>query len=437
VALIREEAKKNHELWELRVKELERKYLDVCPFLKYEHYRGLGEVPKTFDCIPTSSSYRPEADEAYRLYEDAVIEYRDSGRQSWMANTPENVQTTTEVELATKAKRSAQWAFNAADAAVDSAKNQARIASDKLPEGLLDMPPHVVEQLLGLDPTSLDDESFFEVEAPDCIIAGMVRGEIPIDCPGCDKGYAIVQVAGVRVVLDDEVRHPICQWRSGFDDGSFVSFIDEIVPETFARHRLHSLSSWEKNPIRDNVQAALIAKIPSRAEDVKGWIMFGRGGTSKTTYAAAAIIDMLTFRCLQNHGTDNLNCWRVKVPTWLREMEAYDSRSYKGPAVATPDTAPHRLEETTEETGLAPILWLEELDKFKRTDNRLNMIYSLVDTVYEAGGTIITTTNSRPAELEEHLGVPLYRRLTGVNDADDGKFISVNGWLLPSREEKK
>ena len=63
------------------------------------------------------------------------------------------------------------------------------------------------------------------------------------------------------------------------------------------------------------------------------------------------------------------------------------------------------------------------------------MLYSLIDTVYEAGGTIITTTNACPDELEAHLGVPLYRRLTGINDAD-GNFISVNGWVLPLRKEK-
>jgi hypothetical protein len=145
---------------------------------------------------------------------------------------------------------------------------------------------------------------------------------------------------------------------------------------------------------------------------------------------------MLTFRRVENPHAGNLNYWRVKVPTRLREMEAYDSRNYKGPAVAPPDTAPYRLEETTHETGLPPILWIEELDKFRATENRLNMLYSLIDTVYEAGGTIITTTNACPDELEAHLGVPLYRRLTGINDAD-GNFISVNGWVLPLRKEKK
>jgi hypothetical protein len=434
---IKADAEKKIPLWEVRVRELEIAYEKATPGLSIVDYRrGVGEAPKHYSCYPDFPHYDPVAAEAYRPFEEAALAAEENARLSWQATTPEYKEAEARLKTATTNKDEVNAAYYSANRAIESINN--KLASANLPEGILNLAPVVIEQLAGIDPASFDDdEFFFFVDYPDRVIAALLRGEIAIGCGGCESGYTIVHVAGVKVILDDEVRHPICFARSGYFDDSFISWINGIFPETFAGHRLHSLSPWAKNPIRDDVQAGLIAKIPSRAEDVKGLIMFGRGGTSKTTYAAASIIDMLTFRRVENPRATNLNYWRVKVPTWLREMEAYDSRSYKGPSVAPPDTAPHRLEETTQETGLPPILWIEELDKFKATANRLNMLYSLIDTVYEAGGTIVTTTNSRPAELEEHLGVPLYRRLTGVNDADDGKFVSVNGWVLPSREEKK
>ena len=167
--------------------------------------------------------------------------------------------------------------------------------------------------------------------------------------------------------------------------------------------------------------------------------MVGPAGCSKTTLASAATYDWLTFRVTEVTGDhrawshldasatdtyweplrDRLNYWRVKVPKWTRDTESWENRDFGTTSIQEPDLTTDRLEMVTRATGLRPILVLEELDKFNPTTNRLRFLYSLVDAVYECGGCIVSTANEPPADLEKHLGVPLYRRLCGKYDAPE------------------
>ena len=136
------------------------------------------------------------------------------------------------------------------------------------------------------------DEPEFENNA---LVAAYIRNELPLVCD-CEAGYVSTQVSyeglTVTILMDDKVRHPLCEAREGFDP----AWIEGSVPPKHAEQRLYSLASWGKSPLPETTQLLAIGRIPSLADGLHGWLMVGDPGTSKTTYAAAAIIDWLTFR---------------------------------------------------------------------------------------------------------------------------------------------
>jgi hypothetical protein len=171
--------------------------------------------------------------------------------------------------------------------------------------------------------------------------------------------------------------------------------------------------------------------------------MVGRADTSKTTYAAAAITDMLTFRAAFNApnpsgiwwtftrelDASQLNYWRLKVPKWIQDTESFKNRDFGDQSVPEPELTPHAIETATSRTGLPPIVWMEKLDKIGPTAPRLRYLYSLVDAVYESSGIIISTSNMKAAELKKHLEEPIYRRLSGENDPD-GEYLVWDFWKM-------
>ena len=182
------------------------------------------------------------------------------------------------------------------------------------------------------------------------------------------------------------------------------------LPRSHRKHRSLDLKPYAASPIAALTQAGLIAKLPFTTHKLHGWVITGPPGTSKTTYATAALIDMWTDA---RHSGYDLFMYRVEVPEWLAETAAWDTRDFEEewlppePEISAGDI---------ERKGGFPVLWLEELDKFKPTENRLNYLYRLVNTVYEMQGLIIVTCNDTEIQLRERLGPSISRRIFGDND---------------------
>jgi len=184
----------------------------------------------------------------------------------------------------------------------------------------------------------------------------------------------------------------------------------EHLPRSHHHHRSLQLQPHKASPILEATQAGLIAKLPYDPHYLRGWVITGPPGTSKTTYAATALVDMWT---MAKHKGYDLLLYRVEVPDWLAETHAWDTRDFDG------EWMPPKPEINTgdiKRAGGSPVLWLEELDKFKPTETRLNYLYRLVNAVYEMEGLIIVTCNDTEAQLRERLGPAISRRIFGDND---------------------
>jgi hypothetical protein len=110
------------------------------------------------------------------------------------------------------------------------------------------------------------------------------------------------------------------------------------------------------------------------------------------------------------------NIWRVQVPDWLDQMQAWDTRPFGDSRHDGREVTPEIINKAV---GLPPVLWLEELDKWKYTETRANYLFRLVDAVYRRGGLIVASTNKTPGQLEDLCGEPIYRRIAGTGEPDE------------------
>jgi hypothetical protein len=413
------EAKILCEAKEKEVFVLESIYEDATPWGPPGHYR-LGEVPYSpYECRPGT----PAAD-AWEMYRSATEEMKQV-RNDCRRSTTKADEASTALDEARKSRAAADCEKRTAERHALEAEIQLAALGRQLPAGALNLSIGTLADVGTID-TQRVELTPWRPEGSSAEIAGMIRGELPTGCGGyCVDGYIRVwlEQPGIHLIVDDQIRHSLCYQVAHFDHERLV----DTVPKPHENHRLHSLRPWERSPIPVRVQADIIMDVPSCSENLNGWLMVGAAGTSKTTYAAAAVVDMLTFRIAQNPSTTPLNYWRLKVPKWTRDMEAFEQRPFGDRSIPEPSTTPHMIEVMTRKSGLAPILWLEELDKFNPTVNRLRNLYCLIDAVYECGGTIISTSNMRLKELKEHLGEPIYRRLSGENDSPE-KFKVWDFW---------
>jgi DNA replication protein DnaC len=126
-----------------------------------------------------------------------------------------------------------------------------------------------------------------------------------------------------------------------------------------------------------------------------GYLFCGKPGTSKTTFACALVRhayerhwDYLYSCCHAPLRLSWMWIWRVSFDGLIAQ---YQSRidDKDGPE---PDVTPKRIKEEKAK-GMRPVLCLEELDKIKLTQHRANKLFDLIDTLYNASGQLIVTTN--------------------------------------------
>lgn len=355
----------------------------------------------------------------------------------------------------------------AARKVLTDAEERLNKAKDALPQGAELVSINTWETILGVNPEDWPVEEAENLSL--ATKAGIIRSEITYECV-CNAGYIYLawgqQDPVVALLLDDRVRHPLCAARAAFRgaanplsfDGAAEptrNLFHGAVEEDLAYHRVHSLQPWVRSPVPPQAQQEAIDRLRSvkalrYGKFWRGWLLAGPPGASKSTYASAVVTDLMTIRMADmgrwsnrssyysNDEEDSfgwLNYWRVEVPRWVREQEAWENRDFEDRTMLEPSPMPKHIEEATSSSRVRPILLLEEIDKFSVTKNRLRNLYNLVATVYKLQGTIITTTNLPLRELEQLVGEPIYRRLSGTNDAIED-FQVWDLWKLAKKGKR-
>ena len=253
------------------------------------------------------------------------------------------------------------------------------------------------------------------------------------------ENYEWADDPGIKIsFLADSNFESRVPWGHGLNPDTLKDLL-ALIPPKHRHHRVIDFRPYDKSPVPISVQEALIRKLPGPFDShLRGWVMTGPPGTSKTAYASAVIIDLLTYNwsVLAEHARTRLH--RVRVPQWLGEMQAWETRSFaeegEGTSPKEPSVTPSMIESAA--CDLVPgyhqgILWLEELDKFTPTKTRINYLMRLIDAAYERELLIIVTTNATREELDEQLGMAITRRLFG--DQEDPEQYLV--WDLHAAVE--
>jgi hypothetical protein len=201
-------------------------------------------------------------------------------------------------------------------------------------------------------------------------------------------------------------------------------YIEEVIPDSHLDYNLATLRPWPKSPVPITQQEKYIAMLKSTyLDDLNGWMLLG--GLSKTTWVCTWIKDVLSSRLMTSIEEDSLKrdrdlfMYRINVPRWLAEMNAWTTRDFKDAEAKPPAVTVEAIERaygrTAEGMRFRPILLLEELDSLRPTEARVHALFDLVNAVHERAGLIITTTNATMDELRQLLALKpaLLRRLNG------------------------
>ena len=230
-------------------------------------------------------------------------------------------------------------------------------------------------------------------EIPAYIAHAVGTGEIR--CPICDRNDDFMSVNIRR-----ELRNENGETRY-YEEGrcecelyrTFWRKFCKAVPAHDRHINLGHLAWSDKSKLPRHVQEKVIRDV--KANPDASYAFFGPAGTSKSTYAVALFSDVLlkhvqdTCKIPIWNVRDKMisDCvWRVSAKTVLEQFVA-EATGDGHPIVNRAAIAQARR------AGYKPRLFIEEIDKVKYTDFKVNAIFELIDAIYENDGQLVFNTN--------------------------------------------
>jgi hypothetical protein len=114
--------------------------------------------------------------------------------------------------------------------------------------------------------------------------------------------------------------------------------------------------------------------------------------------------------------------WRVNTSVWLEEL-VRDSMAGRDEDLPIPELTERKVTQTAQ-AGFKPKLFLEEIDKFKPSEFKLIRLFEIVNSVYEAGGQVVATSNTPAAQLATEWGARYGETtLRRIGDGPDGMMV--------------
>ena len=238
-------------------------------------------------------------------------------------------------------------------------------------------------------------------------------------CPVCQcKGTYGCRVRGELTGLRrDIVRECPCVMPTRIQ-----RVLDKQVREEYRECDLRTMkpSNLSSLPLdRQAQELEILKKAPG-----DNYFFIGPPGTSKSTFSTALLRESL-WRNKQwvkdnSYAEKSYFSWKVNAERlFVQNMQWKTSSTSDNPA-PSPDVTPERIDRAKAK-GLRPTLIIEELDKTKLTDSRVNFLFDIIDAMDGCRGQIIITSNRTLdrflAMFEEHTdetvrvtGGPLMRR---------------------------
>jgi hypothetical protein len=188
-----------------------------------------------------------------------------------------------------------------------------------------------------------------------------------------------------------------------------------LVPKHDQHVFLETLEPSTKSNLSLERQAEVIERI--RAEPDASYAFFGPAGTSKTTFSVALLEDALFCNptaCEEGLG-DRQYIWRTSAKSLADEHHAFTTgKQVNGRYVPEPTVTRRKIVKRSQ-NGHVPRLFLEEIDKVVYTEFRANMLFELVDSIYETKGQLVFASNLSLAEFvalfPPSVGEPIARRI--------------------------
>ncbi|MDP9159244.1 MAG: hypothetical protein M3O09_03320 [Acidobacteriota bacterium] len=156
---------------------------------------------------------------------------------------------------------------------------------------------------------------------------------------------------------------------------------------------LATLQPNDKSRLPAERQQKIIVDL--RKDPLKSYAFFGPAGTSKTTFSVGL------YRIALHYSP--YHTWRISAKTLMDEYvtEATTRESNGKPPKPTVNRAKIACAATS---GKVPRLFLEEIDKVKLTEFKINSLFEIFDAMYENQGQLVFNTNMTIAKFGEYFG---------------------------------
>jgi DNA replication protein DnaC len=176
--------------------------------------------------------------------------------------------------------------------------------------------------------------------------------------------------------------------------------VDQMVPRRYRDTDLWTLQPSTKSQLLIEIQSEEIDFMRQHAGE--SFLFAGPAGCSKTTYAVALLRESLrqhvehlfsnAFQFVPEKQRANF-VWRVNGEELFTQNQLYKTTMTNENPAPPPEVTPERLKRASERYGCTPLLIIEEMDKSKFTESRMNFLFSLFDALDGVNGKHIITTN--------------------------------------------
>jgi hypothetical protein len=224
---------------------------------------------------------------------------------------------------------------------------------------------------------------------PNEVKSQVMRGEQP--CPLCNNDPWQVWNCACRALKEF--------WRIFTDN----------VPEHDLFVNLKTLQPNSKNRLPLERQQEVLDAV--RSHPLGSYAFFGPAGTGKTTVSVGLYRRALGFALKAfwqkrphdnptNHAWNNFGLWRVSAKTLLEDFhrESMHDKDLRTGKEIHPVVDRAKIKHI-KRMGLTPRLFIEEIDKVRYTEFKMNALWEIFDAAYENNVQLVFNTNLMPGEF--------------------------------------